>query len=44
MSMNEKNFVLRGCKLRNVKWLMGLCVYSGHDTKIMKNSTRARFK
>jgi hypothetical protein len=37
-SVGAKNFVLKGCSLQNTKWLIGLCVYSGHETKIMLNS------
>ena len=37
-SVGAKNFVLRGCSLQNTKWLIGLCVYSGHETKVMLNS------
>ncbi len=44
MNAGTKNFVLRSCSLRNTKWLIGLCVYTGHDTKVMLNSTKARSK
>mmetsp|Transcript_7016 Transcript_7016/g.9751 ORF Transcript_7016/g.9751 Transcript_7016/m.9751 type:complete len:161 (+) Transcript_7016:1139-1621(+) len=30
--------LLKGSSLRNTEWVLGVCVYTGHDTKIMKNS------
>ena len=44
MNAGVKNFVLRSCSLRNTKWLIGMCVYTGHDTKVMLNSPKARSK
>lgn len=46
------NFLLRGCNLRNVKYVIGVVSYTGyfmfliisHDTKIMLNSFKARSK
>jgi hypothetical protein len=32
------NFLPRGAFLKNTKWVVGVCVYSGLDTKIMMNS------
>ncbi|CAD8079154.1 unnamed protein product [Paramecium primaurelia] len=43
-SINFNNFLLRGCNLRNVKYVFGLVAYTGHDTKIMMNSYKARTK
>jgi magnesium-transporting ATPase (P-type) len=34
-------FCLRGSSLRNTEWVYGVAVFTGHDTKIMKNSTNA---
>lgn len=44
VSLNAKNLVLRGARLKNCKWIYGLVVYTGQDTKIMKNSDEARTK
>lgn len=41
----EKNsFLLRGCSLKNSEFIIGIAVYVGHYTKIMKNSPNARYK
>lgn len=44
ISIDNKNFVLRGCSLRNTKYIYGLVANTGHDTKIQKNSFKARAK
>lgn len=36
--------MLRGSSLRNTAWVYGIAVFTGHETKIMKNSTRAKAK
>ena len=33
--------LLKGSSLRNTEWITGLCVFTGHDTKIMKNSSNS---
>lgn len=43
-SLEEKNILLRGSLLRNTDYIYGLVVYTGHDTKIMMNSTKAKPK
>lgn len=37
-AISISNLLLRGCTMRNTKWAIGIVVYSGKDTKIMKNS------
>lgn len=44
VSCDNQNFILRGCSLRNTKYIYGLVCYNGHDTKIMLNSVKARAK
>uniref|UniRef100_A0A8C3G4Z2 Phospholipid-transporting ATPase n=1 Tax=Cyclopterus lumpus TaxID=8103 RepID=A0A8C3G4Z2_CYCLU len=36
--------LLRGAQLRNTQWIHGVVVYTGHDTKLMQNSTRPPLK
>lgn len=38
IALDEQHIVLRGCKIKNVEWLIGFVVYTGKETKIMKNS------
>uniref|UniRef100_A0A8C1FTQ1 Phospholipid-transporting ATPase n=1 Tax=Cyprinus carpio carpio TaxID=630221 RepID=A0A8C1FTQ1_CYPCA len=35
----EKNQQTGGAQLRNTQWIHGIVVYTGHDTKLMQNST-----
>lgn len=36
--LNAKNLLLRGAVLQNTEWIIGIVVYTGLDTKTMKNS------
>ena len=42
--LDPGQILLRGSTLRNTEWVIGVVVYTGHETKIMKNSTKARPK
>ena len=42
--IDPDQILLRGSCLRNTEWIIGVCIYSGHETKIMKNGTNARAK
>jgi phospholipid-transporting ATPase len=35
---NLKQLILKGCKLKNTQTAIGIVVYTGHTTKIMKNA------
>lgn len=37
--INKKNMVLRGCKLKNTDWVLGIVIYTGQDTAIMMNGS-----
>jgi magnesium-transporting ATPase (P-type) len=43
-SANIKNLILRGCFLRNTESVIGIVVYTGMDTKIMKNLKKPLYK
>jgi phospholipid-transporting ATPase len=36
--------LLRGAKLKNTKWIIGVAVYTGHDAKLLMNSRVAPLK
>ena len=42
--LNNNGILLKGCTLRDTEWVIGVAVYTGHDTKIMKNSSSAKVK
>eukprot|EP00668_Euglena_longa_P002162 GGOE01002504.1.p1 GENE.GGOE01002504.1~~GGOE01002504.1.p1 ORF type:complete len:1264 (-),score=465.29 GGOE01002504.1:496-4287(-) len=42
--ISNKQTMYRGCYLRNTKWVLGLVVYTGMDTKLMRNAREKRFK
>ena len=44
ISLTYESFLLRGSSLRNTDWVYGVVVFTGHDTRIMRNSTSARAK
>jgi phospholipid-transporting ATPase len=37
-------FLLRGAKLKNCKWIYGVIIYTGHDSRLLMNSTTAPLK
>lgn len=42
--LGPKQLLLRGSQLRNTKWIIGAVVYTGMDTKIMRNSENSKQK
>jgi phospholipid-transporting ATPase len=42
--MGPDQVLLRGAQLRNTPWVYGLAVFTGHDTKLMRNATSAPIK
>jgi phospholipid-transporting ATPase len=43
-NVNIKQLLLKGSILRNTEYVIGLVVYSGHNTKIMKNAKKPPIK
>jgi phospholipid-transporting ATPase len=44
ISLNSDYLLLRGMSLRNTEFVLGVVVFTGHDTKVMKNSAAAKYK
>jgi len=44
ISLGPDNLLLRGMNLRNTEDVYGIVVFTGHDTKVMKNSAAAVYK
>lgn len=44
MKATLEQFLLRGAKLSNTDWVIGLVVYAGHDTKLLRNMGKNKYK
>ena len=42
--LDAKQLLLKGAKLKNTRWIIGIVVYTGHNCKIMKNAKEPRTK
>ena len=42
--LSADQLLLRGAQLRNTPWVYGIVVYTGHESKLMKNNTAAPSK
>lgn len=42
--LDSTQILLRGSQLKNTKWIHGICVYTGHESKLMKNARQAPSK
>lgn len=42
--LGPDQLLLRGAQLRNTPWVYGLVVFTGHETKLMRNATAAPIK
>ncbi|KAK9469767.1 hypothetical protein V1512DRAFT_256974 [Lipomyces arxii] len=44
LPLNTDQLLLRGATLRNTPWVHGVVVFTGHETKLMRNATAAPIK
>ncbi|KAK9473910.1 uncharacterized protein V1510DRAFT_362296 [Dipodascopsis tothii] len=44
LALNPDQLLLRGATLRNTPWVHGVVVFTGHETKLMRNATAAPIK
>lgn len=44
LPLNPEQLLLRGATLRNTPWVHGLVVFTGHETKLMRNATATPIK
>ena len=42
--LGPDQMLLRGAQIRNTPWAYGLVVFTGHETKLMRNATAAPIK
>lgn len=42
--VNLKNLILKGCTLKNCEYVIGIVIYTGINTKIMRNSKQPKLK
>ena len=40
ISLGKENLLLKGSIIRNIEYLYGIVIYTGHHTKVMMNSSR----
>jgi phospholipid-translocating ATPase len=44
IALSSDMFLLRGSSLRNTEWVYGVAVFTGHETKVMRNSSNSKAK
>ncbi|GAA5846250.1 hypothetical protein JCM3766R1_000765 [Sporobolomyces carnicolor] len=44
LPLGPDQILLRGAQLRNTAWLYGIVIFTGHETKLMRNATAAPIK
>ena len=42
--LDAKQLLLKGAKLKNTKWIIGIVIYTGHNCKLMKNAKDPKSK
>ena len=42
--LEQRKLLLKGTKLRNTEWILGITIYTGHNTKLMQNAKKPKIK
>ena len=42
--LDAKNLLLKGARLKNTDWILGIIIYTGHNCKLMKNAKEPLLK
>ena len=42
--IEPRQLLLKGTKLRNTEWILGIIIYTGHNTKLMQNAKKPKIK
>ena len=42
--LEQRQMLLKGTKLRNTEWILGIIIYTGHNTKLMQNAKKPKIK
>ena len=42
--LDAKNLLLKGARLKNTEWVLGIIIYTGHNCKLMKNAKEPLIK
>ena len=42
--LDAKNLLLKGARLKNTDWILGIVIYTGHNCKLMKNAKEPLIK
>lgn len=42
--LDNNNVILRGCSLKINEYVIGMCLYNGHESKILLNSANPKPK
>lgn len=43
-ALSPEQLILRGASLRNTQWIQGIIIFTGHQTKLMRNATATPIK
>jgi len=44
VAMSPEQMLLRGATLKNTRWVQGVIIFTGHETKLMRNATATPIK